>query len=81
MARSGVVVDLGLMEDEWDAWQVVVARWREAGLPDFNGETATPIVRAIQHWGERLVGLRVAQTPELRAQALAEAARAANLRP
>lgn len=61
------------MDDEYDAWQAVVAEWRaHPALKDLdlNDATFNPLARAIELWGERLTALRVTQTPEQRAKAL-----------
>lgn len=64
------------MEAEHDAWLLTVAELREAtGGESWNDEKWTPLANAVILWGERLVALRVEQTEEVRAQALAEAAR------
>lgn len=58
---------------EYEAWKAVVAEWQRLRLPDFNGERATPLVRAIELWGERIAALRSFATPEDRVKWLAEA--------
>jgi hypothetical protein len=63
------------MWDEWQMWQTVVKLW-----PDINDPKFGHLVRAIQLWGECLVTLRVKQTPEVRASALAMAANRERLR-
>lgn len=49
---------------EWAAWQVVVSEWKELQLGDFNDEQFSPLIRAIELWGEELSWLRSKQTVE-----------------
>ena len=59
------------MEDEWNAWQRVGEAMKHAACAlDINEEHE--LVAAIEMWGELLVALRIPQTPDLRAHALAE---------
>lgn len=59
------------MMDEWEAWQRVVdALTKCACAIDINEEPL--LAAAIEMWGEMLVALRVAQTPEVREQAQAD---------
>jgi phosphoenolpyruvate carboxylase len=61
------------MSDEYDAWKAVVHEWRSLdGMPDMNSAEATPLVRAIEAWGERLVQLRLRQSSDEVERALAD---------
>lgn len=61
------------MTAEYDAWQRFVAEWRAcpplAGI-DLNDSDITPVVHAIEVWGERLVALRMKQTRDERQRAI-----------
>ena len=46
---------------EWDAWQLVVKHWPG----DINDPLFTPLVKAIQLWGEYLTALRLTQDKEI----------------
>jgi len=46
------------MQEEWDAWQRVVKLW---GHDEINDPKNTPLIHAIQRWGEYLVRLRLTQ--------------------
>lgn len=45
---------------EWQAWQAVVKEFA-AAVGDINGSQYTPLVAAIQLWGEKLHALRTTQ--------------------
>ena len=47
---------------EWEAWQEVVREFKKVfpGL-DFNDPKLTPLVDAIENWGDSLVTLRIHQ--------------------
>lgn len=58
------VPDLGPMNDEAEAWQVVVAEWRRLfPTVDMNDAGSDRFVRAVELWGEYLVALRSTQPP------------------
>jgi hypothetical protein len=46
------------MHEEWEAWQRVVRLWNHG---DINDAKNTPLIHAIQRWGEYLVRLRLTQ--------------------
>lgn len=62
---------MDVMNNEWQAWQQVVEQFKQLDM-DINATRCTPLVRAIELWGEELVRLRVGQTPEIRRKALRE---------
>lgn len=58
------------MEEEWQAWQVVVARWGEVIGESMNEHKYDPLLNAIRAWGEVLVSLRLMQPEHVREAAL-----------
>ena len=52
------------MHAEWLRWQAVVSEARTLDL-DLNDAAFTPLVRAIEGWGEELVRLRFGQPAEV----------------
>lgn len=63
-----------LMNAEWDAWHDSGEHLKKAGFTDgWDNGKLIHFHRAIVLWGERLVALRVPQTPEMREDALHEA--------
>lgn len=62
------------MEAEWTAWTRAGVELRKLGIAEgWDSEDAAVFHAAVLAWSERLVGLRVGQSPEMRARALAEA--------
>ena len=62
-------MNMDLIHEEWEAWQLVVKEFN-ASVGDINAYD--PLVKAIQLWGEKLVKLRVSQSPEEREKALSD---------
>lgn len=50
------------MDEEWNAWQLIVDQWPEG--KDINHPDSSPLVNAIRYWGETLVALRITQDKE-----------------
>jgi hypothetical protein len=59
-------MEADLMMTDWDAWQRLARHWHEHS-GDINADNI--LVRAIRHWGEELVALRLTQPPEVRERA------------
>lgn len=55
---------------EHEAWGDVVADLRKLGV-EINEKRCNPLVTSICHWGERLVGLRIGQSVDMRENARA----------
>jgi len=54
---------------EWVAWRSLCELLEARGV---NINTDNELARSIERWGEELVALRVSQTPDERAKALAD---------
>ena len=62
---AGFIDQVQAASEEHEAWQKVVEEWNvlhpQPGGFNLNGKICQPLVKAIELWGERLVGLRVQQ--------------------
>jgi hypothetical protein len=69
---EGLNHDRDAMRAEWESWRDVCSELKNCSAAiDINAEPRlTPAMRL---WGERLVTLRLSQSPEIRVRALAEA--------
>lgn len=69
---EGLNYDRVLAEEEWGAWRDVCNELKNCSAAiDINAEPR--LTPAWHLWGERLVALRLTQSPEIRERALADA--------